>query len=202
MCDSTLLETTTSLLNRDLHWSLSHLRAAVSRGLHPRQDHCNICLQQYKRRQDSPDEIIIFSCGHLYHCQCLQRKGSGHAEPRLLQVWSCYKCISSQRGRGRVTTETGRGRSTSLAQTKVMSREAGEDGKKVFAETTLDPQQCQSWDQLRCLYRGPSRVGLILISGVLCLLSFYFSLCIETWKTSLSVSGYTKGLASINTSYS
>uniref|UniRef100_A0A4W5K385 VPS8 subunit of CORVET complex n=1 Tax=Hucho hucho TaxID=62062 RepID=A0A4W5K385_9TELE len=114
----TLLETTTSLLNHDLHWSLSHLRAAVSKGLHPRQDHCNICLQQYKRRQDSPDEIIIFSCGHLYHCQCLQRKGSGHAEPRLLQVWSCYKCISSQRGRGgdRVTTETGRGRSTSLAQ--------------------------------------------------------------------------------------
>lgn len=159
--EQTLLETTTSLLNRDLHWSLSHLRAAVSRALHPRQDHCNICLQQYKRRQDSPDQIIIFSCGHLYHCQCLQRKGSGHAESRLLQVWSCYKCISSQRGRGRVTTETGRGRSTSLAQTKVMSREAGEDGKKVFSETTLDPQQCQSWDQLRCLYRGPSRLAIL-----------------------------------------
>ncbi|XP_045555488.1 vacuolar protein sorting-associated protein 8 homolog isoform X4 [Salmo salar] len=145
--EQTLLETTTSLLNRDLHWSLSHLRAAVSRALHPRQDHCNICLQQYKRRQDSPDQIIIFSCGHLYHCQCLQRKGSGHAESRLLQVWSCYKCISSQRGRGRVTTETGRGRSTSLAQ--------------VFSETTLDPQQCQSWDQLRCLYRGPSRLAIL-----------------------------------------
>ncbi|XP_071002589.1 vacuolar protein sorting-associated protein 8 homolog isoform X3 [Oncorhynchus clarkii lewisi] len=161
--EQTLLETTTSLLNHDLHWSLSHLRAAVSRGLHPRQDHCNICLQQYRRRQDSPDDIIIFSCGHLYHCQCLQRKGSGHAEPRLLQVWSCYKCISSQRGRGgnRVTTETGRGRSTSLAQTNVMSREAGEDGKKVFAETTLDPQQSQSWDQLRCLYRGPSRLAIL-----------------------------------------
>uniref|UniRef100_A0AAZ3RRT8 RING-type domain-containing protein n=1 Tax=Oncorhynchus tshawytscha TaxID=74940 RepID=A0AAZ3RRT8_ONCTS len=190
--EQTLLETTTSLLNHDLHWSLSHLRAAVSRGLHPRQDHCNICLQQYRRRQDSPDDIIIFSCGHLYHCQCLQRKGSGHAEPRLLQVWSCYKCISSQRGRGgdRVTTETGRGRSTSLAQ--------------VFAETTLDPQQSQSWDQLRCLYRGPSRVGLLLLSVFLSLLSplsCYVSLCIETWKTSPSVSGYTKGLAGINTSY-
>uniref|UniRef100_A0A8C7MJ04 VPS8 subunit of CORVET complex n=1 Tax=Oncorhynchus kisutch TaxID=8019 RepID=A0A8C7MJ04_ONCKI len=58
--EQTLLETTTSLLNHDLHWSLSHLRAAVSRGLHPRQDHCNICLQQYRRSQDSPDDIIIF----------------------------------------------------------------------------------------------------------------------------------------------
>lgn len=27
-------------------------------------------------------------------------------------------------------------------------------------EVTLDPQQEQSWDQLRCLYRGPSRVRL------------------------------------------
>ncbi|XP_051560267.1 vacuolar protein sorting-associated protein 8 homolog [Myxocyprinus asiaticus] len=51
--EQTLLETTTNLLNSDLHWSLSHLRKAVSRGLHPRQDHCNICLQQYKRRQET-----------------------------------------------------------------------------------------------------------------------------------------------------
>lgn len=56
----TLLETTTNLLNYDLHWSLAHLRATVMRGLHPRQDHCNICLQQYKRRQDSAEEIIVF----------------------------------------------------------------------------------------------------------------------------------------------
>lgn len=56
----TLLETTTSLLNHDLHWSLAHLRAAVTRGLHPRQDYCNICLQQYKRRQSLQEEIIVF----------------------------------------------------------------------------------------------------------------------------------------------
>lgn len=47
-------------MNHDLHWSLAHLRAAVNRGLHPRQDYCNICLQQYKRRQSSQEEIIVF----------------------------------------------------------------------------------------------------------------------------------------------
>lgn len=31
---------------------------------------------------------------------------------------------------------------------------------KVFVDATLDLQQKQSWDQLRCLYRGPSRVGM------------------------------------------
>uniref|UniRef100_A0A8C7KG53 VPS8 subunit of CORVET complex n=1 Tax=Oncorhynchus kisutch TaxID=8019 RepID=A0A8C7KG53_ONCKI len=144
--EQTLLETTTSLLNHDLHWSLSHLRAAVSRGLHPRQDHCNICLQQYRRSQDSPDDIIIFSCGHLYHCQCLQRKGSGHAEPRLLQVWSCYKCISSQRGRGgdRVTTETGRGRSTSLAQVSHYTTNQSRQRRRKFQIVSImSTETCQ-----------------------------------------------------------
>ncbi|XP_071376066.1 vacuolar protein sorting-associated protein 8 homolog isoform X3 [Centroberyx affinis] len=164
--EQTLLETTTSLLNHDLHWSLAHLRAAVTRGLHPRQDHCNICLQQYKRRQDSAEEIIIFSCGHLYHCQCLQQKDCGRGlTSERQQGWSCYKCSSNQGGRGGASGEPGRGRSTSLAQTRVTSvhRDGGAEahGKKVFIEATLDPQQEQSWDQLRCLYRGPSRLAIL-----------------------------------------
>uniref|UniRef100_A0A8C2AVI4 VPS8 subunit of CORVET complex n=1 Tax=Cyprinus carpio TaxID=7962 RepID=A0A8C2AVI4_CYPCA len=115
--EQTLLETTTNLLNSDLHWSLSHLRKAVSRGLHPRQDHCNICLQQYKRRQESEEEIIIFSCGHLYHCQCLQRKEVGVLSERQYS-WSCYKCTSNQGSRpaDRRSTESSRSHSASLAQ--------------------------------------------------------------------------------------
>uniref|UniRef100_A0A4W6F917 VPS8 subunit of CORVET complex n=1 Tax=Lates calcarifer TaxID=8187 RepID=A0A4W6F917_LATCA len=164
--EQTLLETTTSLLNHDLHWSLAHLRAAVTRGLHPRQDYCNICLQQYKRRQDSAEEIIVFSCGHLYHLQCLQQKdcGWGFASEQQ-QRWSCYKCSSSQGGRGGASTEPNRGRTTSLAQTRVtsMHHDAGAEAhrKKVFVEATLDLQQEQSWDQLRCLYRGPSRLSIL-----------------------------------------
>ncbi|XP_038593280.1 vacuolar protein sorting-associated protein 8 homolog isoform X1 [Micropterus salmoides] len=165
--EQTLLETTTSLLNHDLHWSLAHLRAAVTRGLHPRQDHCNICLQQYKRRHDSAEEIIVFSCGHLYHFQCLQQKDCGRGfASELQQRWSCYKCSSSsQRGRSGPSTETKRGRTTSLAQTRVTSvhHDAGAEanGKKLFVEATLDLQQEQSWDQLRCLYRGPSRLSIL-----------------------------------------
>ncbi|XP_062867008.1 vacuolar protein sorting-associated protein 8 homolog isoform X2 [Trichomycterus rosablanca] len=131
--EQTLLETTTNLLNSDLHWSLAHLRKAVSRGLHPRQDHCNICLQQYKRRQENEEEIIIFSCGHLYHCQCLQRKEQGvlGKDPGTtgdrVHSWSCYKCTSSQGTRpgDRLIAEGGRARSTSLAQTKVTSVHRG-----------------------------------------------------------------------------
>ncbi|KAF3842524.1 hypothetical protein F7725_024475 [Dissostichus mawsoni] len=54
---------------------------------------------------------------------------------------------------------------TSLAQTRVTSVHhdggAEANGKKVFVEATLDSQQEQSWDQLRCLYRGPSRLSIL-----------------------------------------
>uniref|UniRef100_A0A8C5ERG8 RING-type domain-containing protein n=1 Tax=Gouania willdenowi TaxID=441366 RepID=A0A8C5ERG8_GOUWI len=162
--EQTLLETTTSLLNHDLHWSLAHLRAAVTKGLHPRQDVCNICLQQYKRRQDSAEEIIVFSCGHLYHLQCLQQKdGADGFVPQHKHQWRCYKCSSSHGGRGGASSEAKRGRSTSLAQVCVCVCVCVLTGTcsvvvKVFVETTLDPQQEQSWDQIRSLYRGPSRV--------------------------------------------
>lgn len=93
----TLLETTTSLLNQDLHWSLCNLRASVTRGLNPKQDYCSICLQQYKRRQEVADEIIVFSCGHLYHSFCLQNKECT-IETEGQTRWTCYKCSSSNKG--------------------------------------------------------------------------------------------------------
>ncbi|CAL8234529.1 unnamed protein product, partial [Arctogadus glacialis] len=96
--------------------------------------------------------------------QCLQAKdcgsGSGLERP---QQWSCFKCSSNQGGRGGAMVDQRRARSTSLAQTNVTSslREPGLEahGKKLFVEAPLDPQQAQSWDHLRCLYHGPSRVG-------------------------------------------
>ncbi|KAM4730368.1 vacuolar protein sorting-associated protein 8 homolog isoform 3-T3 [Anableps anableps] len=160
--EQTLLETTTSLLNHDLHWSLAHLRSAVTRGLHPQQDCCNICLQHYKRKQDASEKIIVFSCGHLYHLQCLQQKDCGWGlASELQQPWRCYKCSSSHGGRGGASSEPNRSHSASLAQTRFSSghHEKGAEThrKKVFAVATLDVQQELSWDHLRGLYRGPSR---------------------------------------------
>uniref|UniRef100_H2MIR9 VPS8 subunit of CORVET complex n=1 Tax=Oryzias latipes TaxID=8090 RepID=H2MIR9_ORYLA len=108
--EQTLLETTTSLLNHDLHWSLAHLRAAVTRGLHPLQEHCNICLQHYKRRPDSREEVVVFSCGHLYHRSCLQQKDLASEQ------WRCCKCSSSHMLKRGPAGRPSRSRSTSLAQ--------------------------------------------------------------------------------------
>ncbi|NXA52391.1 VPS8 protein, partial [Nothocercus julius] len=146
--EQTLLETTTNLLNHDLHWSLCNLRASVTRGLTPKQDYCCICLQQYKRRQEAADEIIVFSCGHLYHSLCLLSKECGLVTTGVMR-WMCYKCNSSNKGvkLSENFSELKKGSGTCLAQ--------------VASESPLDAQQIQAFDQLCQLNRGTSRLALL-----------------------------------------
>uniref|UniRef100_A0A8C2U6L4 Vacuolar protein sorting-associated protein 8 homolog n=1 Tax=Coturnix japonica TaxID=93934 RepID=A0A8C2U6L4_COTJA len=153
--EQTLLETTTNLLNHDLHWSLCNLRASVTRGLTPKQDYCCICLQQYKRRQESADEIIVFSCGHLYHSLCLLSKECGAVSKDAMQ-WMCYKCNSSNKG-GKLSenfSELKKGSGTSLGH-------KDDQGAGTGSESALDPQQIQAFDQLCRLNRGTSRLALL-----------------------------------------
>ncbi|XP_008589360.1 PREDICTED: vacuolar protein sorting-associated protein 8 homolog [Galeopterus variegatus] len=163
--EQTLLETTTSLLNQDLHWSLCNLRASVTRGLNPKQDYCSICLQQYKRRQEMADEIIVFSCGHLYHSFCLQNKECT-IEIEGQTRWSCYKCSSSNKV-GKLSensSEIKKGRITpSQVKMSPSSHQSKGDpaAKKATSELVLDPQQVQAFDQLCRLYRGSSRLALL-----------------------------------------
>uniref|UniRef100_A0A8C6DD46 Vacuolar protein sorting-associated protein 8 homolog n=1 Tax=Moschus moschiferus TaxID=68415 RepID=A0A8C6DD46_MOSMO len=163
--EQTLLETTTSLLNQDLHWSLCNLRASVTRGLNPKQDYCSICLQQYKRRQEMADEIIVFSCGHLYHSFCLQSKECT-IEIEGQTRWTCYKCSSSNKA-GKLSensSEVKKGRITP-SQVKMSPSCHPSKGdpaiKKATSEPVLDPQQIQAFDQLCHLYRGSSRLALL-----------------------------------------
>uniref|UniRef100_A0A663LXY0 Vacuolar protein sorting-associated protein 8 homolog n=1 Tax=Athene cunicularia TaxID=194338 RepID=A0A663LXY0_ATHCN len=151
--EQTLLETTTSLLNHDLHWSLCNLRASVTRGLTPKQDYCCICLQQYKRRQETADEIIVFSCGHLYHSLCLLSKECGTVTKGLMR-WMCYKCNSSNKGGKLIEnfSELKKGSGASSAQVSLLGS---------VSESLLDPQQIQAFDQLCRLNRGTSRLALL-----------------------------------------
>uniref|UniRef100_A0A8C3PPI1 Vacuolar protein sorting-associated protein 8 homolog n=1 Tax=Calidris pygmaea TaxID=425635 RepID=A0A8C3PPI1_9CHAR len=163
--EQTLLETTTNLLNHDLHWSLCNLRASVTRGLTPKQDYCCICLQQYKRRQETADEIIVFSCGHLYHSLCLLSKECGAVTKGLMR-WMCYKCNSSNKG-GKLSenfSELKKGSGASLAQVRFVRGSFSPSKLETTlasSESLLDPQQIQAFDQLCRLNRGTSRLALL-----------------------------------------
>uniref|UniRef100_A0A8C1T666 VPS8 subunit of CORVET complex n=1 Tax=Cyprinus carpio TaxID=7962 RepID=A0A8C1T666_CYPCA len=103
------------------------------------------------------NSYFMCSCGHLYHCQCLQRKEVGVLSERQYS-WSCYKCTSNQGSRpaDRSSEESSRSRSTSLAQ---VSR--SHFTINMLSEATLDAQQTQAWDHFRTLYRGPSRLAVL-----------------------------------------
>uniref|UniRef100_A0A8C0XA07 RING-type domain-containing protein n=1 Tax=Castor canadensis TaxID=51338 RepID=A0A8C0XA07_CASCN len=148
--EQTLLETTTSLLNQDLHWSLCNLRASVTKGLNPKQDYCSICLQQYKRRQEMADEIIVFSCGHLYHSFCLQNKECTVEIEGQIR-WTCYKCNSSNKV-GKLSENSSEIKKGRITPSQV---------RLAASEPVLDPQQIQAFDQLCHLYRGSSRLALL-----------------------------------------
>ncbi|KAJ6669149.1 hypothetical protein lerEdw1_007958 [Lerista edwardsae] len=161
--EQTLLETTTSLLNRDLHWSLRNLKASVTKGLNPKQDYCCICLQQYKRRQESADQIIVFSCGHLYHSLCLLSKECG-TESKGQMRWTCFKCNASNKGGklSETSSEMKKGTPASLAQIVLIQLSiVHANSESTSSESMLDPQQAQAFDQLCRLYRGTSRLALL-----------------------------------------
>ncbi|XP_063285959.1 vacuolar protein sorting-associated protein 8 homolog isoform X1 [Pelobates fuscus] len=162
--ERTLLETTTNLLNQDLHWSLCNLKASITRALVPKQDFCCICLQQYKRRQEASDEIIVFSCGHLYHSLCLAGKDC-KVDAGGQSQWICYRCNSSSKGRSghQSGTDVKRSRTSSLVQVRGASIHSSreETGKKAISESVLDPQQLQAFDQFCRLYKGTSRLALL-----------------------------------------
>ncbi|XP_069471841.1 vacuolar protein sorting-associated protein 8 homolog isoform X2 [Ambystoma mexicanum] len=164
--EQTLLETTTNLLNQDLHWSLCNLRASVTRGLNPKHDYCCICMQQYKRRQEAADEIIVFSCGHLYHSLCLLSKECGIDIDGQTR-WTCYKCNSRNNGeqQNKATSAIKKGRASSLAQINVPLSKPSTRGESVHRKTNSepvsDPHQSQAFDQLCRLYRGTSRLALL-----------------------------------------
>uniref|UniRef100_A0A803ST84 Vacuolar protein sorting-associated protein 8 homolog n=1 Tax=Anolis carolinensis TaxID=28377 RepID=A0A803ST84_ANOCA len=156
--EQTLLETTTNLLNHDLHWSLRNLKASVTRGLNPKQDYCCICLQQYKRRQETSDQIIVFSCGHLYHSLCLMSKECGIESKGQIR-WTCFKCSASHKGGklSEASSELKRRTPVSLSQVRLKLADPPFGG----SESLLDPQQAQAFDQLCRLYRGTSRLALL-----------------------------------------
>uniref|UniRef100_A0A8C2U6X5 Vacuolar protein sorting-associated protein 8 homolog n=1 Tax=Coturnix japonica TaxID=93934 RepID=A0A8C2U6X5_COTJA len=149
--EQTLLETTTNLLNHDLHWSLCNLRASVTRGLTPKQDYCCICLQQYKRRQESADEIIVFSCGHLYHSLCLLSKECGAVSKDAMQ-WMCYKCNSSNKG-GKLSENFSELKKGMLSAVGMQLSLSQSPALSVSLHLTLVPLGSQSWlQEVTCLH--------------------------------------------------
>ena len=70
----TLLQTTKSLLGKDLHQQYCTLKNTLSHGFAPGSLYCSLCFEKFGMRTTpgSNNDIMIFRCGHSFHKQCLE----------------------------------------------------------------------------------------------------------------------------------
>uniref|UniRef100_A0A8C1T804 VPS8 subunit of CORVET complex n=1 Tax=Cyprinus carpio TaxID=7962 RepID=A0A8C1T804_CYPCA len=99
---------------------------------------CPNLLHKQTRISVILNSYFMCSCGHLYHCQCLQRKEVGVLTEGCVRTLECYGSVS------------------------MLSCYVGMFfSLQMLSEATLDAQQTQAWDHFRTLYRGPSRLAVL-----------------------------------------
>ncbi|XP_054013291.1 vacuolar protein sorting-associated protein 8 homolog [Hylaeus anthracinus] len=79
--EQTLVETTARLVSLELHKALKKSLRDAGKACASMSIICPICRQLLSQ---SSDYIVVFSCGHGFHSECL-------GEPK-----SCYKCLNSK----------------------------------------------------------------------------------------------------------
>jgi hypothetical protein len=140
--EETLLKTTNHILVHDVRGSLNHLCTLVQQGVSPYTRQCVICSRPADSLADgSKDDVIVFSCGHLYHASCLgvDTQDAGHLSHSCVV---CHKTSTPSTGRGRSNTMVGqRGRSFT-------TKRSGRD------EVGLDPVQRENLRRLNMSFRS------------------------------------------------
>ena len=77
--EETLLKTTNHILIHDVQLSLTNLYSLSHRGVVSDNDCCCLCDRPAAIEsctEGISDDVIVFSCSHLYHCSCLGISGS------------------------------------------------------------------------------------------------------------------------------
>ncbi|XP_063412679.1 vacuolar protein sorting-associated protein 8 homolog [Mytilus trossulus] len=149
--EQTLMKTCKNLLNHDIHVHLKSLTSAAVRGYIPRGDNCNLCNKMFIN-QNETDSVVVFRCGHSYHLPCLRSVGSVHVMDGE-EMWACYLCSHSKRGRIQSTRfhrSLSNANQAALQQTKEKSK-----------EMTLDSQHIQAIDAVRKAMKTPSRMAIL-----------------------------------------
>ena len=149
--EQTLMKTCKNLLNHDIHVHLKSLTSAAIRGYIPRGDNCYLCNKQFINQTDT-DTVVVFRCGHSYHLPCLRSVVSVHIMDGE-EMWACYLCSHSKRGRIHSTRFH-----RSLSN---VSQAAAQTIKEKSKEMTLDSQHIQAIDAVRRAMKTPSRMKIL-----------------------------------------
>lgn len=90
--EKTLLSTTTKLLNDDLYYQLHYLCKSANHVFTCHDECCSFCQKPLEGEEIA--EVIVFSCGHVYHINCATGSKQGAAD--TLQSYLCLRCSRHQ----------------------------------------------------------------------------------------------------------
>ena len=134
--EMTLLQTTKSLLGKDLHQQYCTQKNILSRGFSPDALYCVLCYEEFAMRTtpDSDSDVMIFRCGHSFHKQCLE--GS-------VGVASSMTCVVCNKATSLKPSFSGGGAEAADASAVDKSRDslAKSKRKKSEKKILLTPQQ-------------------------------------------------------------
>ena len=151
----TLLQTTKSLLGKDLHQQYCTQKNILSRGFAPDSLYCSICYEKFGMRTtpDSDSDLMIFRCGHAFHKQCLE--GS-------VGVASNLTCVICNKATSIRPSFSGSGaEAASDASDKPKESGAKAKHKKSEKKTLLTPQQELALMNLSKHNNEPSKLSLL-----------------------------------------
>uniref|UniRef100_T1IUN0 RING-type domain-containing protein n=1 Tax=Strigamia maritima TaxID=126957 RepID=T1IUN0_STRMM len=159
--EKTLLETTSHLLNGDLHKQLQQLCKAANRGFAVHENICNLCNQGYNKSGDTElDSIVLFRCGHGYHTSCLLTIETLQAGNQGGEQFACPICQRHKK------KEEMSKRRISVRQTPSETEDEGQNAVKrdqthAKPKVHLEPQQILALDKLRKLYQTTTRAPML-----------------------------------------
>lgn len=147
--EETLLNTTTSLLEDDLHGQLVQLTKTISRGNSGRSPLCSICWQ----RLAFDDTVFVFRCSHSFHASCLD----DNIKTSTDRLATCPKCDSGAVQLRHINPRELIRRVSSEAKDALVS-----ETKQIAQNVeSLDDQQIAALDYLRkCQRAHPIKVCL------------------------------------------
>lgn len=155
--EETLHKTTSHILFHDVRNSLVQLHTMSQRGLSPDSTNCYICNRQALAvpNRAGKGNVVVFSCGHLFHESCIRSTASIHADLASGPDLFCPLCNnrastkkpSSDSNKPSLSRKMTLVRKDTFTRAALKQKQIKEEGSNNTIE--LDPQQLANLQRIR-----------------------------------------------------
>ncbi|XP_065882689.1 vacuolar protein sorting-associated protein 8 homolog isoform X2 [Dysidea avara] len=159
--EETLHKTTNHILFHDVRNSLDQLHKMSQKGLSPESTTCAICSRQAlaapqpSNKNPTKDNVVVFSCSHLFHETCIYSTASIHTNWAAGSELFCPLCSNKRAAAKQHTSDSNKPslsrkmtmvRRDTFTRAAIKHKQVKEEGS---AAIELDPQQMANLQRIR-----------------------------------------------------